>query len=69
MTDLLDNDLCAEIESSKTHATEDCANHEIGCRDVRLVGERLKDRYASRQAHYLPTNQLEAGACRANSPH
>lgn len=69
MTDLLDNDLCTEIESSKTHATEDCANHEAGSRDIRLVGETPEDRCASHQAHNLPINQPEAGAYRADSLH
>ena len=69
MTDLLDYDLCAEIESPETHAAEDCANHEAGSRDVRLVGERPEDRCASHQAHYLPINQPEASTYRADSPH
>lgn len=69
MTDLLDNDLCAKIKSSKSHAAEDRATHEAGCRDVRVARKCPEDRCASYQAHYLRINKPEASAHRTDSPY
>jgi hypothetical protein len=39
VTNLLDNDLRTEVESSQTHAAQDSATNEPGCRDGRPVTE------------------------------
>jgi hypothetical protein len=56
MTDLLDNNLHTEVESSQTYAAQDCATHECGCRDDRPIKECPKDRCPSHQADHLPTS-------------
>ena len=69
MTNLLDNDLRTEVESSQTDAAQDRATHEAGCRDGRPVKERPEDRDPSHQADHLPTGQPDAGADGSNSHH
>ena len=69
MTDLLDNDLRTEVESSQTYPAQDRATHEPGCRDSGPIKERPKDRYSSHQTDDLPASQPDTGAYGSNPSH
>lgn len=69
MTDLLNNNLYTEVESSQTYPAEDRGTHKGRRGEDGAILQCPKGRYPRYQADRLPTGQPDTGSYGTNASH